>query len=79
MQTAAAAALSLNGRVWELVDRECVTSSLSVCGGGFGGVSKIQKSNSELSRRRAGDDDPLVREGILLAINGVAAGLRNSG
>ena len=29
--------------------------------------------------RRAGDDDPRVREGILLAINGVAAGLRNSG
>ena len=25
------------------------------------------------------DDDPRVREGILLAINGVAAGLRNSG
>jgi phosphoenolpyruvate carboxylase len=32
-----------------------------------------------IRRRRAGDDDPLVREGILLAINGVAAGLRNSG
>ena len=26
-----------------------------------------------------GDDDPRVREGILLSINGVAAGLRNSG
>lgn len=32
-----------------------------------------------IRRRRAGDDDPRVREGILLAINGVAAGLRNSG
>ena len=32
-----------------------------------------------IRRRRAGDNDPLVREGILLAINGVAAGLRNSG
>jgi phosphoenolpyruvate carboxylase len=32
-----------------------------------------------IRRRRAGDDDPLVREGILLAINGVAAGLSNSG
>ncbi len=32
-----------------------------------------------IRRRRAGDDDPLVRQGILLAINGVAAGLRNSG
>jgi phosphoenolpyruvate carboxylase len=32
-----------------------------------------------IRRRRAGDDDPRVREGILLAINGIAAGLRNSG
>jgi phosphoenolpyruvate carboxylase len=32
-----------------------------------------------IRRRRNGDDDPRVREGILLAINGVAAGLRNSG
>ncbi len=32
-----------------------------------------------IRRRRSGDDDPRVREGILLAINGVAAGLRNSG
>ncbi|MGO4687967.1 phosphoenolpyruvate carboxylase [Brevundimonas sp. 2YAF1] len=32
-----------------------------------------------IRRRRAGDDDPRVRNGILLAINGVAAGLRNSG
>ena len=32
-----------------------------------------------IRRRRAGDDDPRVREGILVAINGVAAGLRNSG
>lgn len=32
-----------------------------------------------IRRRRAGDDDPRVRAGILLTINGVAAGLRNSG
>ena len=32
-----------------------------------------------IRRRRAGDDDPRVREGILVALNGVAAGLRNSG
>ncbi|MFB7879375.1 phosphoenolpyruvate carboxylase [Brevundimonas diminuta] len=32
-----------------------------------------------IRRRRAGDDDPRVSNGILLAINGVAAGLRNSG
>ena len=32
-----------------------------------------------IPRRRAGDEDPRVRAGILLAINGVAAGLRNSG
>jgi len=32
-----------------------------------------------IRRRRNGDDDPRVREGILLALNGVAAGLRNSG
>ena len=42
MQTAAAAALSWNGRVWELVDRECGTSSLSVCGCGFGGVKNTK-------------------------------------
>ena len=32
-----------------------------------------------IRRRRAGDENTRVREGILLAINGVAAGLRNSG
>lgn len=32
-----------------------------------------------IQRRRSGDHDPRVRTGILLAINGVAAGLRNSG
>ena len=32
-----------------------------------------------IRRRRAGDNDPRVSNGILLAINGVAAGLRNSG
>ncbi|NBB51815.1 phosphoenolpyruvate carboxylase [Rhizobium sp. CRIBSB] len=32
-----------------------------------------------IRRRRAGDTDPRVREGILVALNGVAAGLRNSG
>jgi phosphoenolpyruvate carboxylase len=32
-----------------------------------------------IRRRRAGDDDPAVREGILVALNGIAAGLRNSG
>ncbi|MFN3520733.1 MAG: phosphoenolpyruvate carboxylase [Phenylobacterium sp.] len=32
-----------------------------------------------IRRRRGGDDDPLVHEGIHLTINGVAAGLRNTG
>ena len=32
-----------------------------------------------IRRRRRGDDDEAVREGIHLTINGVAAGLRNSG
>ena len=32
-----------------------------------------------IARRRAGDESEAVREGILLAINGVAAGLRNTG
>jgi len=32
-----------------------------------------------LRRHRAGDTDPAVREGIHLTINGIAAGLRNSG
>ncbi|WP_421934418.1 phosphoenolpyruvate carboxylase [Phenylobacterium sp.] len=32
-----------------------------------------------IRRRRSGDDTPEVREGIHLTINGVAAGLRNSG
>ena len=32
-----------------------------------------------LARHRAGEADPLVREGIHLSINGVSAGLRNSG
>ena len=32
-----------------------------------------------LRRRRAGEDTPAVREGIHLTINGIAAGLRNTG
>jgi phosphoenolpyruvate carboxylase len=32
-----------------------------------------------LGRHRAGESDPLVREGIHLSINGISAGLRNSG
>ena len=32
-----------------------------------------------LRRHRAGDDDQLVVRGIQLTLNGVAAGLRNSG
>jgi len=32
-----------------------------------------------LRRHRAGDDDPAVVRGIHLSINGIAAGLRNSG
>jgi len=32
-----------------------------------------------IRRRRAGDDNELVREGIHLTINGIAAGLRNAG
>ncbi|MBV8972741.1 MAG: phosphoenolpyruvate carboxylase, partial [Sphingomonadaceae bacterium] len=32
-----------------------------------------------IRRRRAGDDDPRIAEGIHLTINGIAAGLRNTG
>ena len=32
-----------------------------------------------LRRHRAGDPDPAVEQGIRLSINGIAAGLRNSG
>jgi phosphoenolpyruvate carboxylase len=32
-----------------------------------------------ITRHREGDDDPQVREGILLTMNGIATGLRNSG
>ena len=32
-----------------------------------------------IRRRRAGDRDEAVREGVHLTINGIAAGLRNSG
>jgi phosphoenolpyruvate carboxylase len=32
-----------------------------------------------IARHREGDDDPAVREGILLTMNGIATGLRNSG
>jgi phosphoenolpyruvate carboxylase len=32
-----------------------------------------------IARHRAGDDDPQVREGVLLTMNGIATGLRNSG
>jgi len=32
-----------------------------------------------IQRRRAGEDDPRIAEGIHLTINGIAAGLRNSG
>jgi phosphoenolpyruvate carboxylase len=32
-----------------------------------------------IARHRSGDDDPQVREGVLLTMNGIATGLRNSG
>ena len=32
-----------------------------------------------IGRRRGGDDDPRIAEGIHLTINGIAAGLRNTG
>jgi len=32
-----------------------------------------------IARYREGDEDPQVREGILLTMNGIATGLRNSG
>jgi phosphoenolpyruvate carboxylase len=32
-----------------------------------------------LRRHRAGDSDPAIVQGIHLSINGIAAGLRNSG
>lgn len=32
-----------------------------------------------LRRRRAGDEDPKVREALLMTLNGIASGLRNSG
>ncbi len=39
----------------------------------------VQKRNFSKTPEPSGDDDPRVSNGILLAINGVAAGLRNSG
>jgi phosphoenolpyruvate carboxylase len=32
-----------------------------------------------LRRHRAGETDPRIREGIHMSINGISAGLRNSG
>jgi len=43
-------------------------------------IEPLNHLQIELIRRyRGGDGDPRVRDGILLTINGVAAGLRNSG
>ena len=43
-------------------------------------IEPLNHLQIELIRRyRGGDSDPRVRDGILLTINGIAAGLRNSG
>jgi len=43
-------------------------------------IDPLNHLQIELLRRlRAGDDDEAVREGIHLTINGIAAGLRNTG
>jgi phosphoenolpyruvate carboxylase len=43
-------------------------------------IAPLNYLQAELIRRhRAGQTDPEIREGILTSINGVAAGLRNTG
>ena len=43
-------------------------------------IDPLNELQIELIRRlRSGEDDPRIAEGIHLTINGIAAGLRNSG
>ena len=69
--------LAITGQRWLLENNADLATTIS---SRLPYIDPLNHLQIELLRRhRAGDKDPAVREGIHLTINGIAAGLRNSG
>jgi phosphoenolpyruvate carboxylase len=68
---------SITGNTQRLADNPALARSIAHR---FAYIAPLNYLQAELLRRwRAGENDPNARIGILIAINGIAAGLRNTG